>query len=35
MRDMEYASYEESDEVLDTPFEVEEVEHVLKRLKAK
>ena len=32
VRDMECASYEESDEVLDTPFEVEEVEHALKRL---
>ena len=35
VRDMECASYEEGDEVLDTQFEVEEVEHALKRLKSK
>ena len=33
--DMECALYEESDEVLDTQFEVKEVEHALKRLKSK
>ena len=35
VRDMECASYEESDEVLDTLFVVEEVKHALKRLKSK
>ena len=35
VQDLEYGSFCESDEVLDVPFDVEEVEHALKRLKSK
>ena len=35
VQDLEYGSFCENDEVLDVPFDVEEVEHALKRLKSK